>query len=269
MIDSSTDFRKQYTQQGFVRLPSVLSPAQVKVICDALSTWRKQSTDTTELGILQNNIWQTIPIFEEIIQQGELGSLAAHLMGAQTAVFFQDMLVWKEPNNSQKVEWHQDYSYWPLDRPDGITIWIALDDATPQNGCMRYIPKSHHWGECQPTRYDDKGAYVHHCNLPKLPVDKHQHKAIDMDCKSGNAIAHHPLNCHMSTVNRTQGHRRAWSLTWLHPDTCWNPNHAPHPYLYQMNPMYGENINPTHFKRYPKKKWPYPITPRAKGNHAD
>ena len=55
------------------------------------------------------------------------------------ADLFQDTVIWKPPNSQERVEWHQDYSYWPLDKPDGITIWISLTHASKQNGCLSFL----------------------------------------------------------------------------------------------------------------------------------
>ena len=143
MAEKGQEFTRQYQRQGYVYLPNVLQTSQIDTLCRELDVWQNLNTDKTDLGILHNNIWKEIPFFKDIIHQGDLGSIAAHLMKSDTAIFFQDMLVWKEPRNAQRVEWHQDYSYWPLDRPGGITIWIALDDATPENGFMQMVKGSH------------------------------------------------------------------------------------------------------------------------------
>ena len=44
------------------------------------------------------------------------------------------------------MAWHQDYSYWTRTKPIAhLTCWIALDDASEENGCLHYIPGSHRW----------------------------------------------------------------------------------------------------------------------------
>ena len=46
----------------------------------------------------------------------------------------------KRPYDDQAVLWHQDGSYWPLEPMDVVTLWLAVDDSVPENGCMRVIP---------------------------------------------------------------------------------------------------------------------------------
>ena len=63
-----------------------------------------------------------------------------------------DVIAWgshffcKMPGDGKRVSWHQDSSYWPLTPSMAVTAWLAIDDATVANACMRYIPGSHHLG---------------------------------------------------------------------------------------------------------------------------
>ena len=45
-----------------------------------------------------------------------------------------------------EMPWHQDGHYWPIRPLAAITVWIAIDDSTTENGCMRYVPGSHKSG---------------------------------------------------------------------------------------------------------------------------
>jgi non-haem Fe2+, alpha-ketoglutarate-dependent halogenase len=63
-----------------------------------------------------------------------------------------DVIAWgshffcKMPGDGKRVAWHQDSSYWPLTPSMAVTAWLAIDDATVENACMRYIPGTHHLG---------------------------------------------------------------------------------------------------------------------------
>lgn len=56
--------------------------------------------------------------------------------------------------------WHTDNPKWSFYSPHAISIWIALDDVTVQNGCMYYVPGSHKLisYEDVPLR-EDTGSY--------------------------------------------------------------------------------------------------------------
>src|SRR5262245_54501989 len=63
-----------------------------------------------------------------------------------------DVIAWgshffcKMPHDGKAVAWHQDASYWPLTPSKAVTVWLAVDDATIENACMRFIAGSHHFG---------------------------------------------------------------------------------------------------------------------------
>lgn len=52
----------------------------------------------------------------------------------------------KEPMSASTVGWHQDAYYWPLDPHESLTVWLAFDDSTVENGAMEVIPRSHNAG---------------------------------------------------------------------------------------------------------------------------
>ena len=44
------------------------------------------------------------------------------------------------------VQWHQDFSYWDRTGPMAhLTVHIALDDQTLENGALHWVPGSHRW----------------------------------------------------------------------------------------------------------------------------
>lgn len=63
-----------------------------------------------------------------------------------------DVILWgsqvfcKPARTGRTIPWHQDGQYWPIRPIATCSVWLALDDATPENGCMRYIPGSHRAG---------------------------------------------------------------------------------------------------------------------------
>src|SRR5690242_8840571 len=80
--------------------------------------------------------------------------LARHprLIGAVADIVGPDLFImasrfWiKDPQDRKYVSWHQDHAYFGLKPPTIITAWIALNEVTRHNGCMRVIPGSHKLG---------------------------------------------------------------------------------------------------------------------------
>ena len=75
------------------------------------------------------------------------------VLAAVTAVLGPDLLLLgshffcKYPDIAESyVSWHQDVTYWGLNPPKAVTLWLSIDGADVENGCMRFIPGSHHRG---------------------------------------------------------------------------------------------------------------------------
>src|SRR5436190_10865880 len=66
----------------------------------------------------------------------------------------------KMPGDGKRVSWHQDSSYWPLTPSKAVTVWLAIDDASVENACMRYIPGSHRFGHLTYTLSENDDSNV-------------------------------------------------------------------------------------------------------------
>src|SRR3982751_332561 len=61
----------------------------------------------------------------------------------------EDVILWgchvfcKPPAEGYETPWHQDGHYWPIRPLATCTVWVALEESTLENGCLRVIPRSH------------------------------------------------------------------------------------------------------------------------------
>jgi len=179
-----------------------------------------------------------------------LAPAAAALLGVDRVTLFQDILINKSPGTAA-VQWHQDYSYWPLDSPAGVTLWAALEDADAENGCLRYIPGTHLLGEKHPANFFVGAEQPRREGLDDLDAFRRENEAIDAPVRAGDVLAHHPLTWHMSPDNRSDRHRHAWSVTFLAPGVRWAPEHAPHPFDYELKPERGAPLSGERFPCFP------------------
>lgn len=143
------------------------------------------------------------PAFQQAACHPRLLEIVRGLIGGGVKVFRDQMLL-KPPGGQDKPP-HQDQSYFrvhPVD--DLVTAWIALDDATVENGCMRYIPGSHRYGILDVV--PDPARPVHH--VPKTD-NLELEEEVACPVPAGSVIFHHGLTLHRSTVNHTDTWRRA------------------------------------------------------------
>ncbi|HAA87422.1 MAG TPA: phytanoyl-CoA dioxygenase family protein, partial [Verrucomicrobiales bacterium] len=102
----------------------------------------------------------------------------------------------------------QDFSYWTWTSPmSHLTCWIGLDDVDRENGCMYYIPRSHHWGLLEKESLTGDMDAIRE-KLTDSQVSDFD-KKIPVEMKAGEASFHHPLLMHGSYENNSERGRRA------------------------------------------------------------
>ncbi len=149
--------------------------------------------------------------------------MAAHQLLEQKAVrFWHDQLFYKPAKHGGVVAWHQDYSYWTRTiAMQHLTCWTGLDDATTENGCLYYVPKSHKWGLLDaPSLAGDMNGLMKYLTEEQ----KAQFKPVPIALKKGFATFHHPLMVHGSYENKSEMSRRAFVLNVFADGTVSNTN---------------------------------------------
>ncbi|MGO8744620.1 MAG: phytanoyl-CoA dioxygenase family protein [Thermoguttaceae bacterium] len=105
------------------------------------------------------------------------------------------------------VAWHQDYSYWTRTRPMAhLTCWIALDDASRDNGCLHYVPGSHRWDLLPVTGLAGGMDAIQGVLSAE---QKAAFRPVAVELPKGYCSFHHAMTVHGSYENRTDRPRRA------------------------------------------------------------
>ena len=113
---------------------------------------------------------------------------------------------------------HQDSAYWPIEPPALVTVSIALNDATTENGCFTVFPRSHTWGMKDwghiAQAQDSEPAYGHDLK------EAHQ---IEVPLKAGSALFFHSLMVHGSGPNRSPDPRNTALYAYFPPGVRYVP----------------------------------------------
>ncbi len=226
-------------ERGWENLGPFLEEGEIEALRAALAGWSERARPNA-YGLLHHNLWWELPAFEALVREGRLARRVQDLLGVSRVQLFQDNLVCKLPGNPTEIQWHQDFSYWPLDRPLGLTTWLGLDDADAENGAMCFVPGSHRWGERTPADFIRGSGQPPIPGL--LPLDPEAHPQELALARAGELLVHHPLVWHRSGPNLSQRPRRAWTVTWVLPEVRWRKAHAPHPYNWSLGPEEGSAV---------------------------
>lgn len=243
---------RDLARHGYTRLGRVLDDATVADLLLGLDAFVPDAVPDGPYGVLRHDPWRRLPAFAAVLAVGSVAEAARRVLGVDQVVLFQDHVVWKPPGTREEVRWHQDRSYWPLDAPLGVTLWIALDDADEDNGCLRYVVATHLLGERRPADFVPGAVLGGVGALPPIDLTGREADIESAPCRMGEGLAHDPWVWHASPPNDSDRHRRAWSLTFVTPEARWAPERAPHPYLYELDPAPGAPLDPARFPHYPE-----------------
>jgi ectoine hydroxylase-related dioxygenase (phytanoyl-CoA dioxygenase family) len=117
----------------------------------------------------------------------------------------------KMPGDGKRVSWHQDSSYWPLTPSMAVTAWLAIDDASVENACMRYIPGSHHLGHLTYTLSEnDEGNVLNQT----VAGAENLGEPINVELKAGEISIHSDLLLHGSEANESRKRRCGLTLRY-------------------------------------------------------
>lgn len=150
----------------------------------------------------------------DILTHPKIVAYVADLLG-------DDVIAWgshffcKLPGDGQAVAWHQDASYWPLTPSKAVTVWLAIDDADQENGCMRFVAGSHHHGQ---MTYRPSDSHEHNVLNQTIDNAEQYGEVVWNPLPAGSASIHSDLLLHGSEANQSSRRRCALTLRYTAAD---------------------------------------------------
>jgi phytanoyl-CoA hydroxylase len=164
----------------------------------------------------RNNLWQTDEHLRRLLLQPELGRYVADLAGIEGVRIWHDQALIKEPF-ANPTAYHLDVPFWSFSSADAITIWLALDDATVENGCLFYVPGSH-----LARKFDNVGIGKELGALFEVYPEWGGVPAVACPVAAGGALFHNGLTFHGAGANMTPGRRRAMTCAYMPEGSTFN-----------------------------------------------
>ena len=134
-----------------------------------------------------------------------------------------DIVLWsshfiaKPGGDGKAVPWHTDGSYWGkrLHPMEVITLWLAVDESTVENGCMRVIPGSHIEAQRVLDEYEavDRRTNVFPTRLKPELID--ETKAVDLELAEGECSMHDAWTVHGSNPNHSSKRRCGYTMRYM------------------------------------------------------
>ncbi len=134
-----------------------------------------------------------------------------------------DIVLWsshfiaKPGGDGKAVPWHTDGAYWRerLQPMEVITLWLAVDESTRDNGCMRVIPGSHRGPHAAIEEYGKVDRETHVFDDLLSPELFDEATAVDLELAVGECHFHDAWTVHGSTLNTSPNRRCGYTMRYM------------------------------------------------------
>jgi ectoine hydroxylase-related dioxygenase (phytanoyl-CoA dioxygenase family) len=227
----------EFRANGFLKAGKVLGAAETAALRGRLNdvmegrsaaepeAKRNLLGDGSEQVVIQVvNIWEADDLFRDHLYHPKICAMVAQLMGADVVRVWHDQIQVKPARIGGPTSWHQDHPYWPIIQPaDLVSAWVALEDATIENGCMRMVPRSHLWGPHKGgTIGTDRETFAPLPDMSLIPEGE-EIEIVPCEVAAGEVMFHHCLTWHGSPPNPSDCPRPAIAVHYMPGWTRYEP----------------------------------------------
>jgi phytanoyl-CoA hydroxylase len=254
-----------YQQNGFIVIEDFLSPDELEywrsAVMEAVTERGGRKLPGKDLKVGENdginedaeyfgkvfdqllNLWQTNDKVKKLMIDERIGEMAAKLAGADGIRIWHDQALFKRPW-ANPTAWHLDTPFWSFSDRRALSIWIALDDATLENGCLYFIP-----GSFKETTDANKGIGKNMDGIFELYPQFAKTAPFVAKMKAGSCSFHNGLTIHGAGANMTPGFRRAMTCAYMPEGNVFNgqKNILPDEYVQSLkigDPLDSDELNP-------------------------
>ena len=115
--------------------------------------------------------------------------------------------------NGHATPWHQDGQYWPIRPLSTCSVWLAIDDATSENGCLKFIKGSHKEKKLRKHKINKSKKLT--LNQELLKSEYLEKNSVDLILKRGQISLHDVYMVHGSEENKSTNSRRAMTMRFM------------------------------------------------------
>lgn len=201
-----------FNKNGYVTAETPLDAQDLKMLRDVCTALLDEPPEdggeglhTIGLGRRRQFLRHRHPDFPELekfLLEGAPAKLAASLFDGN-AYLFNEQFVVKGPKTGAAFAWHQDGAYVGFDHKNYLTVWIALDAATEENGCVYLIPRN-----LEENPGIDPHEWVEESNELNGYFGDETGEAIEVP--EGSVVGFSSVTLHRSGSNITDKPRRAY-----------------------------------------------------------
>ncbi|MCY4063862.1 MAG: phytanoyl-CoA dioxygenase family protein [Chloroflexi bacterium] len=188
-----------FVAYGYLGPYAAMSPAQMTGFRDSIDAHVLDSEGPNPRRPLQSRHMDTPAVYDLAAHPAIIKRIAG-LLGPDLVVWTTNF--WLKEAGGAEIPWHQDINFWPIEPPVNVSAWIAIDDVTVENACLRLIPGSHRQS-LPHGRAPDEMAIAE--MVDASAYDETQ--AVNMELKPGEFVLFSERLLHASSKNTSDRRR--------------------------------------------------------------
>jgi non-haem Fe2+, alpha-ketoglutarate-dependent halogenase len=202
---------EQYRDQGFIHPIRVMSKTEAAALRARLERYERE-TDGPLKGSFRHKSHLLFTWLAELVRHPRILDAVDDLYGGDLLCWSSNFFI-KERESPAFVSWHQDSTYWGLDRPDVVSAWVAFTPASDANGAMRVIPGSHKLDQI--THRDTFAKHNLLTRGQEIAVDVDEREAVTIALEPGEMSLHHVRLVHGSPPNLSEDRRIGFAIRYV------------------------------------------------------
>lgn len=163
--------------------------------------------------------------------------MAAQLIGPDIALWNMSFFA-KPAHDGKKTPWHQDGAYWPIRPLATCSVWVAIDAATSENGCLRFIPGSHKSQRMARHEHKEDPNFTLFQELHESEFDEKD--AVSLILEPGQISLHDVYIYHGSESNSSDRSRRGMTMRLMPTTSHYDRDVARQ--IHERNGAYDQSI---------------------------
>ncbi len=210
------DQKRRYQEDGYFLLENVFTREEMGRVTALIEGYQRRHEEALAAGggtagisrageiTFTDHLAEHDAEIAAFVTRPEFVAIATQLLGPDVDLYW-NQSVFKQPEGKREFPWHQDDGYTPVTPSPYLTLWLALNDATPENGCISVRPGSHNGGlvEHKPSPI---GLVCHDADDPD--------QGVLVPVPAGSMAVFQSLTMHKSGANTSLGPRKAYVIQY-------------------------------------------------------
>lgn len=208
------DQKRRYQEDGYFILENVFTLAEMDRVTALIEGYQRRHEEALAAGggtagisrageiTFTDHLAEHDAEIAAFVMRPEFVAIAIQLLSPDVDLYW-NQSVFKQSEGKREFPWHQDDGYTPVTPSPYLTLWLALNDATPENGCISVRPGSHKGG-LAPHHPSPIGLVCHESDDPD--------QGVLVPVKAGSMAVFQSLTMHKSGANTSGGPRKAYVI---------------------------------------------------------